>query len=82
MLFIRCYLVFAALVPWSCCAPSKEQIPLREKSPTPFTQDFDQDVIQLMSEWHVPGLSIAVVSSNETFSKVRICQSQQPLNQQ
>lgn len=36
----------------------------------PFTPDFDTLVEGLLQEFHVPGLSIAVVHGDETFTKV------------
>lgn len=37
---------------------------------SPFTKQFDEFVQLLLAEWHVPGLSIAVVQDGNTFSKV------------
>lgn len=63
-------LAFATVVSLSYCFPSHEQILLREQDRSPFSQDFDEDVDRLLNDWHVPGLSIAVVDGNETFTKV------------
>jgi hypothetical protein len=37
---------------------------------TPFYPAFDSFVDSLMSDWHIPGLAIAVVHENKTWSKV------------
>lgn len=64
--------VALALVPLSCCVPSREQIPIHEPDDSPFSSDLDKSVVRLMNDWHVPGLAIAIVNGNETYSKVRI----------
>ncbi|KAL8836615.1 MAG: hypothetical protein Q9170_002838 [Blastenia crenularia] len=64
------YIAFAARVKSSFCLSSRQQILLGEKDQTPFTSDFDGDVVDLLNQWHVPGLSIAVVDGDETFTKV------------
>ncbi|KAL8700250.1 MAG: hypothetical protein Q9201_005547 [Fulgogasparrea decipioides] len=61
--------VLAMLVSLSKSLPSGPQIPLQDRSKSPFTPYFNQDVTRLMDEWHVPGLSIAVIDGNETFAK-------------
>ena len=38
--------------------------------PSPLNEDFNKFVHQNLDYWHVPGISIAVVDNNETFSKV------------
>jgi hypothetical protein len=37
---------------------------------TPFHPSFDAFVDDLMKDWHIPGLAIAVVHENQTWSKV------------
>lgn len=37
---------------------------------SPFDPDFDALVSKLLDEWKVPGLSIAVVHGDKTYSKV------------
>jgi hypothetical protein len=37
---------------------------------SPFDPEFDALVTKLLDEWKVPGLSIAVVHGDETYSKV------------
>jgi CubicO group peptidase (beta-lactamase class C family) len=37
---------------------------------TPFHPSFDSFVDSLMNDWHIPGLAIAVVHENKTWSKV------------
>ena len=49
---------------------SKDQIPLHREKESPFTDSFDNLVSRKLDFWHVPGLSIAVVDGEETFSKV------------
>ncbi|KAI4241513.1 MAG: hypothetical protein L6R42_011240, partial [Xanthoria sp. 1 TBL-2021] len=61
--------VALALVPLSYCVPSRDQIPLHESDHSPFSSDFDKSVVRLMNDWHVPGLAIAIVNGNETYSK-------------
>jgi len=36
----------------------------------PFDPSFDSFVDSLMKSWHIPGLAIAVVHENKTWSKV------------
>ncbi|KAL8976263.1 MAG: hypothetical protein Q9177_006891, partial [Variospora cf. flavescens] len=45
------------------------QKPVEEKTVSPFTQEVDEDVIELLDQWHIPGLSIAVIDGRDTFSK-------------
>jgi CubicO group peptidase (beta-lactamase class C family) len=37
---------------------------------TPFHPNFNTFVDELMSDWHIPGLAIAVIHENKTWSKV------------
>lgn len=46
------------------------QIPLIAPDASPFTPDFDKLVADTLDHWHIPGISIAVVHGNKTFSKV------------
>ena len=46
------------------------QIPLSTAETSPFTADFDQLVAETLAHWHTPGVSIAVVDGDQTFSKV------------
>ncbi len=46
------------------------QIPLTAKGASPLTSDFDKLVAQTLARWHTPGISIAVVDGDKTFSKV------------
>ncbi|KAL8723192.1 MAG: hypothetical protein Q9225_000458 [Loekoesia sp. 1 TL-2023] len=62
-------IVLATFASFSFCFPSKQQIPLQDKKRSPFTPDFDEDVGHLLNHWHVPGLSVAIVDGNETFTK-------------
>lgn len=65
------------LVPISYCLPSQDQIPLHEPDHYPFASELDKSVVRLMNDWHVPGLSIAIVNGNETYSKVSFGKFQQ-----
>ena len=65
-------IVVTTLISLSCCIPPQEQKSLHEKDRTPFSSDFDKYVKRLMHNWHVPGLAIAVVDGNVTYSKVCI----------
>lgn len=63
---------FFSLLPLSYCLSFTKQRPLQAPAEdhSPFTPSFDDEVAQLLDKWHVPGLSIAVIDGNDTFSKV------------
>ena len=42
-----------------------------DERPSPLNEDFNKFVQQNLDYWHVPGISIAVVDNNETFSRVK-----------
>ena len=46
------------------------QIPLSTPDTSLFTTDFDKLVAETLAHWHTPGVSIAVVDGDQTFSKV------------
>ena len=46
------------------------QIPLTAPHASPLTPGFDELVADTLAHWHTPGLSIAVVDGDKTFSKV------------
>lgn len=46
------------------------QIPWTAPNASPFTPDFDKLVADTLAHWHTPGISIAVVDGDKTFSKV------------
>ena len=48
-----------------------QQVPLADQT-SPFTASFDKLVSQNLDRWHTPGLAIAVIRGEDTFSKVRI----------
>ena len=48
-----------------------QQIPVKDQSASPFTAHFDKLVAQSLHRWHTPGLAIAVIDGQDTFSKVR-----------
>ncbi len=37
---------------------------------TPLDETFDAIAKKLLQEWHVPGMSIAVIDGDQTFTKV------------
>ena len=49
---------------------AQSQIPLGGQHESPFSHSFDELVSHNLDYWHVPGISIAVVDGNETYSKV------------
>jgi hypothetical protein len=51
---------------------SAPQLPLQDdlESDTPFHPSFDKFVESLLESWHIPGLAIAVVHENKTWTKV------------
>lgn len=65
-------LAFLALqLSQACSNPHlDQQIPLQEGEVSPFSPAFNELVSQNLDYWHVPGISIAVVNGDETFSKV------------
>ncbi|KAL8961815.1 MAG: hypothetical protein Q9183_005254 [Haloplaca sp. 2 TL-2023] len=69
MLYSKILSTLITAVSLAQCLPSERQIPLGQTSRPTFTRDFDDYVTQLLSDWHVPGLSIAVVDGDETFTK-------------
>lgn len=44
----------------------------------PLTEDFGVYVKELLNEWKVPGVSVAVVNGEETFSQVGLIDSCSP----
>ncbi|KAL8713210.1 MAG: hypothetical protein Q9220_002731 [cf. Caloplaca sp. 1 TL-2023] len=69
MLPFKISFLLTAFVHSSSCLLSHIQKSLQETDRSPFTPDFDDRVAALLNEWHVPGLAIAVVDGNETYSK-------------
>lgn len=47
-----------------------QQKPLTDPASSPFTASFDELVSQNLDHWHTPGLAIAVVHDEDTFSKI------------
>ena len=78
---MRAPLIFgllATLGRWNAVAvaPPGEQKPLgggEAASDNPFNPEFDQFVADLLERWHVPGVAIAVVDGEETYTKVQSC---------
>ena len=46
------------------------QFPLTAPDASPLTSSFDKLVAHTLAHWHTPGLSIAVVDGDKTYSKV------------
>ncbi|SLM36178.1 Peptidase S12, Pab87-related, C-terminal [Lasallia pustulata] len=53
----------------SSLASAAEQVPLGGGAYSPLDGDFEHLVKQKLSEWHVPGVSVAVVHNNKTYAK-------------
>lgn len=59
-----------------CLAPclalvlGAQQVPLTDMTSSPFTASFDKLVSQNLDRWHTPGLAVAVIDGEDTFSKV------------
>ena len=52
-------------------ALSVQQKPIANPtSSSPFTASFDKLVSQNLDRWHTPGLAVAVINGQDTFSKV------------
>lgn len=39
----------------------------------PLNEDFEKVVLATLEEWHIPGMSIAVVDNDNVYSKARTC---------
>ncbi|MCJ1453615.1 hypothetical protein MMC28_003962 [Mycoblastus sanguinarius] len=62
------YLSFSSLLLSS--SSFAHQIPLKEElGGSPFSSGFDSLVTQQLEKWKAPGLSVAVIDGNETYSK-------------
>lgn len=46
------------------------QFPLSRPDTSPFNPNFDTLVAETLAHWHTPGISVAVVDGDQTFSKV------------
>ena len=62
------YLV--CLISFPAIALRAQQVPLSDPTSSPFTASFDKLVSQNLEKWHTPGLAIAVMQGEDTFSKV------------
>lgn len=58
------------LVPLLAVANAIRQVPLTRPASSPFTASFDKLVSENLDHWHTPGLAIAVIDGDDTFSKV------------
>ena len=47
-----------------------KQVPLGEESPSPLNPGFDDLVSHTLDKWRIPGLAIAIIDGDETYSKV------------
>ena len=59
------------LVSLRALALAAQQVPVKEQIASPFTAHFDKLVARSLHRWHTPGLAIAVIDGQDTFSKVR-----------
>lgn len=64
------FLYLFSLVSLLASSMGAQQVPLTHPLSSPFTPTFDKLVTQNLDRWHTPGLAIAVIRGNETFSKV------------
>lgn len=46
-------------------------VPARDDAQTPLDETFDAFARRLLEEWHVPGMSVAVIDGDKTFAKAR-----------
>lgn len=46
------------------------QFPLSRPDTSPFNANFDTLVAETLAHWHTPGISVAVIDGDQTFSKV------------
>lgn len=46
------------------------QFPLSTGDTSPFNPNFDTLVAETLAHWHTPGIAIAVIDGDQTFSKV------------
>ena len=54
---------------------AEQQHILKDKPASPFDAKFAKLAEDTLKLWHVPGLSIAVVDSNDTWAEVSLCLS-------
>lgn len=45
-------------------------VTVRNDTQTPLDETFDAFARKLLEEWHVPGMSVAVIDGDQTFAKV------------
>lgn len=62
------YLFCLALLP--AIGLGARQVPLTDSTSSPFTASFDKLVSENLDRWHTPGLAMAVIQGDDTFSKV------------
>ena len=63
-------LQMASFVLASSALSGPYQIPLTAPDASPFTPEFDKLVAETLAHWHTPGISVAVMNGDKTFSKV------------
>lgn len=66
----RIIYILSAMLVASSLASVVEQARLGGGAYFPLDDVFEKLVNQKLSEWHVPGISIAVVYNNKTYAKV------------
>lgn len=62
-----------AFVAFLACSSRAGQIVLGsdQTESSPFNSGYDKFIEDLLKEWHVPGIAIAVIHENQTWAKVR-----------
>ena len=63
------YILFLIFSP--AIVSGAQQIPVKEQIASPFTAHIDRLVARSLHRWRTPGLAIAVIDGQDTFSKVR-----------
>ena len=68
-----CLLALSALVflTGEAVARGADQKPLARKG-SPLTEDFRKLVVETLDEWHIPGLSIAVIDGDDIWTEVNL----------
>lgn len=59
---------FAILLTLDTCSATQKV--MSERSRNPLDSDFEKLAIETLNEWHVPGLAVAVIDGDDTWSAV------------
>lgn len=54
-----------------------KQVPVAAVAGNPLTDQFKRYVLDVLEEWHLPGLSLSVVDGDKTYSQVHGAHSNQ-----